>query len=509
MPPRSVAVVGGGLAGLTAAYRLASRGARVTLLEPSRIGGWAQTQTYPVSFDRDGRHYKGEVTLEAGPRSIRPRGGPGAPAMLQLIHDLGLDDRIVPIPNDHPAAKNRYLYDPDRGTLSAVHASPLALFNPRTAPAVRQLMLAFAMEPFRRSRPPKGDESVASFFTRRFGADVARTASAFVHGIYAADPAHLSLRSAFGILHAAEKKAGSVVLGMLRGPRPKAEVDAETAAWAAIGPLGKAREGWSMYALRGGMGQLISGLEARARDAGVEFRKARVLRLSPDSRVNVETSYGPLRVDHVVAALPPPRLQRVLSAPLPHLSANPSTTVGVVNVVLPLPPKDVHPNGFGYLIPRGGHNPEGALGVIFDSTALPGTDEGGLEGAVTKLTVMLGGPHWSSYGGVRVPAHDDELVPLALAHLQRAFPHLDGVHPLLTVANLNHACIPTYAPGHGARLRELHEAIGTGPWAGRLSVVGAGYGGVSVNDCVLGADLVAKSLDEGTVTGLERWAEWE
>jgi oxygen-dependent protoporphyrinogen oxidase len=238
-------------------------------------------------------------------------------------------------------------------------------------------MLAFAMEPFRRSRPPEGDESVAAFFERRFGAGAARTASAFVHGIYAADPAKLSLRSAFGILHAAEKKAGSVVLGMLRGPRAKTEVDAEMAAWAAIGPLGKQREGWNMYALRGGMGQLIAALEDKARAAGVEVRRARVLRLNPDARVNIETSYGPLRVDHVVAALPPRRLERVLASPLPHLLANPSTTVGVVNVVLPLPPKDVRPNGFGYLIPRGGNNPEGALGVVFDSTALPGTDEGG------------------------------------------------------------------------------------------------------------------------------------
>lgn len=415
----------------------------------------------------------------------------------------------MPIPNDHPAAKNRYIYDPDRGGLSAVHASPLALFSPRTAPAVRQLMLAFAAEPFRRSRPPEGDESVAAFFRRRFGAGAARTASAFVHGIYAADPEQLSLRSAFGLLHAAEKKGGSVVLGMLRGARPRPEVEAEAAAWAAIVPLGKTREAWNMYALRGGMGQLIAALEDKARAAGVDIRRARVLHLAPDTRVNIETSYGPLRADHVVAALPPRRLERVLATPLPHLLANESTTVGVVNVVLPLRPADVHPNGFGYLIPRGGHNPEGALGVVFDSTALPGTDDGGLEGQVTKLTVMLGGPHWSSYGGVRVPAHDEELVPLALSHLRRVFPQLEGVQPLLAVPRLNVECIPTYAPGHGARLRAMHEAIASGPWAGRLSVVGAGYGGVSVNDCVLGAELVAKGLSERTVTGLERWAEWE
>ncbi|GMK55541.1 hypothetical protein CspeluHIS016_0205970 [Cutaneotrichosporon spelunceum] len=505
MPPRSVAVVGGGLSGLTAAYRLAQSGARVTLLDPApRLGGWTQTQTYPVSYDRDGVHHTGTVSLEFGPRSIRPRGGLGAPAMLQLIHDVGLADAIVPIPNNHPAAKHRYIYDPERG-LSAAPTSPLALLDPRTPPAIRALLLAVAREPFRRAPPPTGDESVASFFERRFGPRAARTASAFVHGIYAADPAALSLRSAFGALYAAEQRAGSVVRGLFRTPVD----EAEAAAWHALGEIGKEREGWNMYALRGGMGRLTHALEEGARALGVDVRRAAVLGLTPDQRarrVNVDTSYGPLRVDHVVAALPPRRLHRLLTeVRLPHLLANSSTTVGVVNVVLPLPASAVHPPGFGYLIPRGGPNPEGALGVVFDTTALPGTDPGELD--VTKLTVMLGGPHWNSYGG-REPAHDDELAPLALSHLARVFPHVT-VPPILVVPRLNQECIPTYAPGHGDRLREIHQAIITGGWAGRLSVVGAGYGGVSVNDCVLGAEMVAAGLAGGQVTGLERWADWE
>lgn len=427
-------------------------------------------------------------------------------------------ERIIAIPNGHPAARNRYLYDAERRTLSAVQASPLALLNPKTSPAVRELMLAFAKEPFRRSRPPKGDESVAEFFTRRFGPGPARTASAFVHGIYAADPAKLSLRSGFGILHGAEARGGSVVLGMLRGPRSAEDVAAEQAAWAAIGPLGKEREGWNMYALAGGMEGLTATLEEKAKAAGVDVKKGvKVDRLAPtDTRVEITTVQGSLRVDHVVAALPPRKLEHALASPLPHLSANPSTTVGVVNVVYGRPPSQVHPDGFGYLIPRGeaGSNPEGALGVVFDSTALPGVDGGGLDGHVTKLTVMMGGPHWSSYASANgeplpTPKSAEELVAPALAHLHRVFPHLTAHEPLLVVPNLNHECIPTYAPGHGARLRETHEAINAGPWAERLSLVGAGYGGVSVNDCVLGGELVAAGLRDGTVTGLERWANWE
>lgn len=219
-----------------------------------------------------------------------------------------------------------------------------------------------------------------------------------------------------------------------------------------------------------------------------------------------------LQTSHVVTALPPSRLSSLISAsaPLPHLDANPSTTVGVVNVVYSLPPSSVHPDGFGYLVPRSapGTNPDGALGVVFDSAALPGLDGSpALEGHVTKVTVMMGGPHWTSYGTVPPPGGPGDLVEPALRHLRRVFPHLAGVEPLLAVPHLNAACIPTYAPGHGGRLGEVHSAIGSGPWAGRLSVAGAGYGGVSVNDCVLSGHLVAEGLAHGTpVTGLERWA---
>lgn len=89
-PPRTVAVVGGGLAGLTAAYRLASAGARVTLLDSaSRLGGWVHTRRHRVAFQDHNavapRRHEGEVVCEGGPRSIRPKGGVGAAKMLSLV----------------------------------------------------------------------------------------------------------------------------------------------------------------------------------------------------------------------------------------------------------------------------------------------------------------------------------------------------------------------------------------------------------------------------------------
>lgn len=86
-----ITVVGGGLTGLTAAYRLSQApNTHVTLLEAApRAGGWAQTNIVPVGFQRDGKDYEGQVVVEAGPRSIRPRGSLGSPAMLKLVRLRG------------------------------------------------------------------------------------------------------------------------------------------------------------------------------------------------------------------------------------------------------------------------------------------------------------------------------------------------------------------------------------------------------------------------------------
>lgn len=205
--------------------------------------------------------------------------------------------------------------------LSRVNTSPLALLDPRTPRMLRELMLAFAKEPFKGRNRPDEDESVADFFTRRFGPGVAQTASAFVHGIFAADPAKLSLRSAFPVLDSAEQRHGGVVMGMIRGPRSSEYVLAEKAGWAACGDLGEQRKEWSMYALKGGMEMLPRALRESAEAAGVVFRSdAIVERLAPtDSGVKVRLQ---LRCADVSLILREDSLSRLITSLLPYHPAN-------------------------------------------------------------------------------------------------------------------------------------------------------------------------------------------
>ena len=222
---------------------------------------------------------------------------------------------------------------------------------------------------------------------------------------------------------------------------------------------------------------------------------------------------------------------------LPHLRHNPSTDVGVVNFVFPAAAETIHPAGFGYLVPRTtdsiffppgkahAPNPDGIIGVVFDSSSMTGVEDSPLIASdFTKLTVMMGGPHWSTYPAdpsspdskpIDIPA-STELPGKALAHLKRVFPSIPD--PVLSAGYIQYYCIPTYLVGHGQRLRELHDAIRDSKWAGKLVLLGSGYGGVGVNDCVgmaeqtvanLQASWAEPAASKGRVTtGLERWKDW-
>jgi len=106
---RSVAVIGAGITGLTAAFRLKQRNIPVTLYEASdRVGGVIQ------SIRRNG------YLAEFGPNSILET----SPKITSLIHDLGLDRRML---YSDPGAENRYIVREKRPV--ALPGSPLGFLR--------------------------------------------------------------------------------------------------------------------------------------------------------------------------------------------------------------------------------------------------------------------------------------------------------------------------------------------------------------------------------------------
>ncbi|KAL0068075.1 oxygen-dependent protoporphyrinogen oxidase [Marasmius tenuissimus] len=483
MHRRHIAVLGGGLTGLSSAFHLSRRypEALITVLEKNpRLGGWVYSERVEVTHPEGG---SAQIVLESGPRTLKPNSN----AVLELINLLGLKESLVTTPKTSPAAKNRFLYLPevqDRGLIPL----PSSLTSILTSP-VRDLLLPNVLrEPFKWGNRPAGiqDESFDSFMSRRFGPSFARTfGSALVHGIYAADSRKLSVRAAFPSLWNAEERGlGSVVRGMVLPSKTSPPLEDYN-----TGDVPDLVKDISVFSFKDGLGTIT--------DALVRYlQKQPNVRLLADTSVErLDMAGGLIQVrtsdnqiiqpDFVASALPLPILDSILSSPnpVPHLTANPYSSVTVINLVFPLTQNQmaIHPSGFGYLVPRpradySEANP-GILGVVFDSSTLSIQDLPEVSRSrFTKLTVMMGGPHPTT------PRH--VAMENILAQLNTHLRSSGLPTPLIARTRQHVACIPTPTPGHLQRMKELEVTLTEGSWQGRLEVVGAGVRGVSVGDCV-------------------------
>ncbi|GAK68420.1 DUF185-domain-containing protein [Moesziomyces antarcticus] len=561
---KRIAVLGGGIAGLTSAYRLAQQLPQdrydVVLLEQqSRLGGWIQSQRLSLPSDAS-TSPSPTALVEMGPRSIRPAGYSGL-VMLQLVQSLGLLERLLRVPKTAPSAQNRYLYFPDRLAKlpSSIPSLLSALFK---LPFLRAIVPSIMREPrvpsrFLRPRSESqaekkrlqqrellDDESVDSFVSRRFGKGVAENlVSAVIHGIYAGDTRKLSVRAVMPFLWEAERVHGSVLRSMLpakRNKRHRPLPEPEAAAKAAKEDrlkhveqqLGKqlvdSFKGISVYSFPEGVQEIVAALEQRlAALPNVQLRtneSVRAISIDESGKLTLTTASGEsIEADRVISSIPSSKLADILpSDELPHLKHNPAANVAVVNVVIsPSAAAEagralVPVQGFGYLIPRTTpDNEDGILGVVFDSDAVPDQDAAEPSRRPVKLTVMMGGAHWA---GLEQLPGEDEVKARAVRALSRQLgidaDLLRDASKVTIKATMQHECIPWYLVGHPVRMAQLHKALaGNADLAHRLTLVGASYTGVSLNDCVAYAteaveQIVAAELhgDDQTVTGLASFA---
>ncbi|HET7617614.1 MAG TPA: protoporphyrinogen oxidase [Vicinamibacterales bacterium] len=205
MPDIDVAIVGGGISGLSAARTLCEHGLRVRLFErEAACGGVIQTE-----------HVDGFV-IDSGPDTLLAH----KPAALALVRELGLDDRLVaPLPN-------RTTYVLRRTALRSLpEMSALGLPTSwRTLAAATAFSwrgkLRMAAEPLIPAAAPIDDESIAGFVRRRFGREaVTRVAEPLLAGLHRGDAARLSIRALFPTLANAERTHGSVARAWRRASR--------------------------------------------------------------------------------------------------------------------------------------------------------------------------------------------------------------------------------------------------------------------------------------------------
>src|ERR1035441_2150266 len=194
-PALPVAVLGAGITGLTAAWRLRRAGIPVAVFEASgRCGGAIETVR------------EGGWLLESGPNSLLE----GTAEASDLIEAVGLGSRRL---YAGEAAKHRYVLK--RGRMEPMPASPAQFLGTRLFSW--RAKLGLACEVFRPRGRLSGDETLAEFTVRRLGREFLDYAvDPFVGGVYAGDPARLSVRHAFPKLFALERDHRSLILGGIK-----------------------------------------------------------------------------------------------------------------------------------------------------------------------------------------------------------------------------------------------------------------------------------------------------
>jgi len=294
---------------------------------------------------------------------------------------------------------------------------------------------------FGRSAPPYIDESVASLIRRKFSHELLdKLVGPFVSGIYAGDPAKLSLRAAFPQLHEAERSAGSVIRGMLRAAKSKS------------GP----KQRPTLQTFREGNETLIKAL---AKNLGSALRSevsvSEILRTNTGSPAKYQvslTSNG--STDQVIAAnlvLATPThvtadLMRALHPALAStLSSIEYAPVAVVSLGYPKSAIAHSLDGFGFLIPRS--SGLRTLGSVWNSSLFPGR----APDTHALFTSFLGGA--TDPQAVTLPPN--ELI--AQVHKEIAPLLQISKSPTFSSVTLYPSALPQYNLGHSERLASLQK----------------------------------------------------
>jgi oxygen-dependent protoporphyrinogen oxidase len=446
-----VAIVGGGIAGLSIAHALGDR-ADVQVFEATgRVGGNLRSERI------DG------FLCEHGPNGFLD----SEPATLALIAALGMQDRVLP---SSDAARKRFIFR--AGRLHALPGGPVGfLTSPLLSVRGRARVLA---EPFAAARPG-GDESIHAFAARRIGAEAADVLiDSMVSGIFGGDARRLSLRACFPKMWQMETEHGGLVRALIA---KRSTGRAGGGVGAPAGRLTSFRDGIEELprALARALGSRVHvGTPVVALAAPAAPRREWMLTLAGGDQVPADA----------VVLTGPPKQAADLAAPFEEalsalLRGIPSAPMAVVCLGFDRSALDHPLDGFGFLVPRG--EAIRALGALWDSSVYAG--RAAADRALVR--VMLGGAHDPD-----APAlSDDELVTLARDDLRRAM----GLTTAPTFTRvIRHAIgIPQYTAGHLGRLAQIEARLAALPG---LFVAGNGYRGVAINACIADAGPLARRI---------------
>jgi len=471
---KRIVVVGGGITGLAAAYRLSrlTRGNyEIVLLEASdRLGGKILTE-----------HMDGCV-FELGPDSFLT----AKPQALELIYELGLESKLLGTDPDHSDVfvyvRGRLRRIPDGLMLMApsklfpFFCSDLFTWQGKLRLTFDWFLPANAMPGGHSTRPHTGsilgpggieDESMGNFARRRFGKEALETlVQPVMAGIYAGDADQLSLKSTFPQFLELEQRYGSVIRGLRRSAVPKASEKGKITMF---------------MTLSGGLGELTKSL---AKSLGSVIRlSAPVRSILPGSsgyRLNLRSGEE-LPCDAVIMATQSwqsaemvSEMNHPLAKALQDIPFASSATLSLAYDSASLPEL---PSGFGFVVAHG--EAQWVSAVTFSSAKFPGRTTS----KTFLIRCFLGGAGKESM----MEQSDANIVDGVLSDLR----HILKIQIPPKAARLHRwmRANPQYTVGHEAKLQRIQACLESNPG---LWLAGASYRGVGIPDCVASGFLAAE-----------------
>ena len=451
----AVAVVGGGISGLSAAYELHRRRTPFVLLERSeRLGGVIRT-------DRaDG------FTIDAGPDALVTQ----KPAAIALCRELDIARRLIPTRTPRTAyiVRNGVLHPLPPGSVFGIPTSIGPLAGQRLLSWRGRLRLGMEVLAPRNTRDPGSgirdggsrDESIGAFFRRRFGAEATDyLAEPLLAGIHSGDVERLSMHALFPQFVEAEQTHGSVIRAF------RSNAGARAAATDGQGPFRSFAEG----------------LEVLPRTLAARLPRDRlrcgftVTGIAGGPPYVLHTDGGPgITADQVILALPAHAtapLAAGVDGALGRLCES-FTDTSIAVVVLAFPRAAVaHPlHGSGFVVPR----VEPGLSITaatWVSSKWPGRAPDGH----VLLRGFVGGARWPD----ALTLTDETLTRIVRGDLSRL---LDiRVEPALTLVYRWPRANPQLNVGHLALVAEIDGRLARTPG---LQIIGAAFRGVGIGDCV-------------------------
>jgi len=455
-----VLVIGGGVSGLATAYTIEREAERrgvelsVQLVEAdSRLGGKVDTRV------QDG------FVIEAGVNGWLD----SKPSTGELCSSLGIGGELL-VSND--AARKRFVLR--CGALHALPESPGAFVRSRLLSWGGKARLL--CEPWARASTDK-DESVADFVRRRLGPEALEALlDPMVSGVFAGDPAQLSLKSAFPRIAEIEQKYGGLIRGLLAIQRERRTQRSPGQQAAKVGPAPAGR----LTSFAPGTKRLIEATAAALKNPPIVGRRAVGATEIPGGFRVRFADQSPMDTKRLVVATPAWAATRIVdgidTALGRELAGIPYAAVAVVAMAWRR--QDVHHDlaGFGFLVPSG----EGCkiLGSLWDSSIFTSRAPNGY----VLIRTMVGGMR---HRELALAAEAD-----IIASVRDNLRHIMGIiaAPYLAEVFQHERAIPQYPPGHAERLNRIAERQAQHPG---LFVTGNAYRGIGINDCTAAAQKLA------------------